>query len=79
MSPLVGFFTIREIFNMPFYRFKCKQGHYSDLRQKYEDDAPACFKCGEPTKRVIGAPAFRFGADPHDAFHKKAQANGEIE
>ena len=63
---------------MPMYRFKCRNGHASDLVQLPSDEAPACFRCNEPTKREFPNPTFKFGADVHQKAYYRMQEAGEV-
>jgi len=62
---------------MPFYDFKCSNGHVFDELVKYEVDKLPCPTCGLEASRQVSAPMVRLdGTDPsfpgaYDSWERK--------
>ncbi len=46
---------------MPFYEYRCEQGHSFDVMQRMADDpVTSCITCEAPVQRIFHAPAVHF-------------------
>ncbi|MEJ7718723.1 MAG: FmdB family zinc ribbon protein [Thermoleophilaceae bacterium] len=46
---------------MPFYEYRCEQGHSFDVKQRMADDpVTSCITCEAPVQRIFHAPAVHF-------------------
>ncbi|MGH7427629.1 MAG: FmdB family zinc ribbon protein [Candidatus Methylomirabilaceae bacterium] len=65
---------------MPTYEYRCTQcEHVFDCLQRVGDPAPACPKCGSPTRKVFSSVGLIFkGKGFHSTdYRKPAPADGE--